>query len=731
LIKKEIKTIHEFLADEYAMLKSENWQYAELLLMQALNTKLHLVNPFFHNQIKRRIAMITSSQKPGHQYLRKLLVLPVAAVIAVLFAFSYKNRNAKDDSIIRSNETITIDVVMTREDDKLPGGATDINDALKKRVEISNNANPHAFISIHVSAGELVNTTKSGFDFYISNRKSVEKDKLLASAVANEISKIYKSEKTIKQRSNKGLWVLDKNSSPSLIIECGYINNTKDLSFITDKSNQEKIARAILNAVSQFVDSYDSIPQDYSIDPPKTLAKHINDARIDWQDTTKVLIVVNDTIYSRTKKENINKIYPPNSIESITVLKDKAAISKYGEAGRNGVIEIITKPSQTKNSAEMLHDSRGSNNSLKEITVMGFLSQNRNEPIFEKVEIEPAFPGGEKAWRQYLEKNLNALVAINNGAKEGTYKVQIKFLVDKTGAVSNIKALTKNGFGMEEEVIRVIVKGPDWVPAFQDGKAVNAYKTQPVTFVITEENRTPTSGKVVNGSGLKSDKPSDNTAPAFEKVETPPSFPGGITEWRKYLTKNLNSAVPVDSGAKAGIYTVKVKFLVHKDGSISSIEPLTKYGYGMEEEVIRVISKGPKWEPAKQNGRVVNAYHTQPVTFVITEEDDNTQPIITNEAKKESPPSNFPKISMRELQRATPEYLLRVNLQEIVSFTYTTDSKNGLLHASVNTGSQFNTATKRLIQNTEAGNVITIDEIWLMINGEKKKSPAQVYRVTD
>ena len=109
LIKKEIKTIHEFLADEYAMSKSGDWQYAELLLMQALNTKLSLVNPFFHTQIKRRIAMITTSQKPGHQYLRKLLVLPVAAVIAVLFAFSYKNQKEEtSDSIIKSNLRITI-----------------------------------------------------------------------------------------------------------------------------------------------------------------------------------------------------------------------------------------------------------------------------------------------------------------------------------------------------------------------------------------------------------------------------------------------------------------------------------------------------------------------------------------------------------------------------------------------------------------------------------------------
>jgi beta-lactamase regulating signal transducer with metallopeptidase domain len=72
LIKKELKTIHEFLADEYAMNKTNDWQYAELLLMQALNTKLSLVTPFFHNQIKRRIAMITSSQKSRAPVLKKV-----------------------------------------------------------------------------------------------------------------------------------------------------------------------------------------------------------------------------------------------------------------------------------------------------------------------------------------------------------------------------------------------------------------------------------------------------------------------------------------------------------------------------------------------------------------------------------------------------------------------------------------------------------------------------------
>jgi hypothetical protein len=90
--KKEIKAIHEFLADEFAIKENEEWNYAELLLMQVLKSPNHLLNPFFHNQIKRRIAMITLSKKPSYQYLRKIMVLPVAAIVIALFAFTYKQR---------------------------------------------------------------------------------------------------------------------------------------------------------------------------------------------------------------------------------------------------------------------------------------------------------------------------------------------------------------------------------------------------------------------------------------------------------------------------------------------------------------------------------------------------------------------------------------------------------------------------------------------------------------
>ncbi|HET9824179.1 MAG TPA: M56 family metallopeptidase, partial [Chitinophagaceae bacterium] len=88
VIKKELTTIHEFLADEFATREKDKWSYAELLLLQVLGTSRNrLVNAFFHNQIKRRIAMITSSKTPKYQFFRKLMILPVSVLVFALFAF--------------------------------------------------------------------------------------------------------------------------------------------------------------------------------------------------------------------------------------------------------------------------------------------------------------------------------------------------------------------------------------------------------------------------------------------------------------------------------------------------------------------------------------------------------------------------------------------------------------------------------------------------------------------
>ena len=104
----------------------------------------------------------------------------------------------------------------------------------------------------------------------------------------------------------------------------------------------------------------------------------------------------------------------------------------------------------------------------------------------------------------------------------------------------------------------------------------------------------------------------------FTKVEKEAEFPGGFAAFKKYLEKNLNASTPTDNNAPQGTYNVVVRFVVSRDGSISDVQPETSFGFGMEQEAIRVIKKSPHWTPALQNGSNVNAYHRQPITFVVT-----------------------------------------------------------------------------------------------------------------
>ena len=107
----------------------------------------------------------------------------------------------------------------------------------------------------------------------------------------------------------------------------------------------------------------------------------------------------------------------------------------------------------------------------------------------------------------------------------------------------------------------------------------------------------------------------------FTKVDVEAAYPGGDEAWRNFIIKNLNPNVPVDNGSPSGKYTVIIKFIVSRDGTLSDIQAETALRYGMEEEVLRIIKKSGRWIPAEQNNRKVNAYRRQPVTFLVEQED--------------------------------------------------------------------------------------------------------------
>jgi protein TonB len=106
----------------------------------------------------------------------------------------------------------------------------------------------------------------------------------------------------------------------------------------------------------------------------------------------------------------------------------------------------------------------------------------------------------------------------------------------------------------------------------------------------------------------------------FTVVQIPAEFPGGTSAWTRYLERNLNRDIPSDNGAPPNRYTVVVSFTVSKTGAISDVSAENDPGYGTKAEAIRVITKGPAWKPAVQNGRNVIYRHKQSITFVVSEE---------------------------------------------------------------------------------------------------------------
>lgn len=101
---------------------------------------------------------------------------------------------------------------------------------------------------------------------------------------------------------------------------------------------------------------------------------------------------------------------------------------------------------------------------------------------------EPAnFPGGQDAWLQYLQKNLDRDKPVQKGAGPGTYRVDLSFIVDQDGDIKDVVALNNPGFFTKDEAIRVMLSSPKWIPAKQNGRIVTSLVKKSITFKVSEE----------------------------------------------------------------------------------------------------------------------------------------------------------------------------------------------------------------------------------------------------
>jgi len=128
------------------------------------------------------------------------------------------------------------------------------------------------------------------------------------------------------------------------------------------------------------------------------------------------------------------------------------------------------------------------------------------------------------------------------------------------------------------------------------------------------ENATP--GNAIQTSGGTGSAPVTTGTPAPEETgvldyaDVMPSFNGDIV---RYMLRNLRQPEDLEAGQKI---VVRVKFVVTADGNIDDIQVVQSGREDLDEEVMRVVKRMPRWKPGMQAGRNVPVYFYLPVTFV-------------------------------------------------------------------------------------------------------------------
>jgi N-acetylmuramoyl-L-alanine amidase len=200
-LRKELSLVHEFIADEKAVVNNDTHSFSRMLLATACNKfDFSPAHSFSYSPIKRRLIMLTTSKKPSFSYLRRIMFLPVTGVIICLFAFTVRKQAAVSSSENVSNKHFVlvvdaghggkdlgavgnglsekdvtlkiaaeieslssaygIDVVLTRDKDAFMSPAD--------KSTFANAQNADAFLSIHVNAAEQSQEQQSGFEVLLS-----------------------------------------------------------------------------------------------------------------------------------------------------------------------------------------------------------------------------------------------------------------------------------------------------------------------------------------------------------------------------------------------------------------------------------------------------------------------------------------------------------------------------------------------------------------------------------
>jgi protein TonB len=98
-------------------------------------------------------------------------------------------------------------------------------------------------------------------------------------------------------------------------------------------------------------------------------------------------------------------------------------------------------------------------------------------------------------------------------------------------------------------------------------------------------------------------------------VDVRPDFPGGMDKFYAYLLSRIRfTNIALDERVQGRMY---VKFIVDEQGMISNVTVVKRLGYGLDEQVAKVLTESPKWSPGIVRNTAVKTEMVLPVNFHI------------------------------------------------------------------------------------------------------------------
>lgn len=607
-----VRQNHEYLADEVALQRtSDPAVYKATLLNQIVGAPVvSLANSFNYSINKKRFTMMKNIINSPYRRMKILFILPVFAI--VLYAFA-----EPEYRYIPANQTSAEKTVYP-----------DLQDKEVKGVVKEQGGKPLQGATVVVKGTTNATSADSKGVFKLNNVP--ESGELVISYIgfkSKVVKAVFNSEMTVQMiRDTVTLGVISMPPPPPPPPPAGF-NTVNDIGtpppppppagfrtvndigtppppppppplyiidgVISDKSISDLPGSAIssVNVLKgeSAVTKYGEKGKYGAVEITTNYNNEANSAKVQIKKTelapaSAPLLVVDGVISDKPVGS-----YDPNTIESLTVLKDESSTAMYGEKGKNGVLLITLKPG-----AKTLDLNTP-------IVVTGYRSQSA----------EP---------KNYKDKiQGNPLVIIDGVVSD---KKTLDDLnpndIESMNVLKGASQTDKYGDKAKDGVIEIITKKSDpdavTVVGYKTKKDDTQQKTDEITVVgyKSKKNDTPVKNEAIEVQGHA--YPEDNHSVITEEM---PMYPGGQAAMEEFISGNLKyPAVAVKDIVKG---SVPVSFTVDKSGKVTDVKVTKSVNPAFDKEAIRVVSSMPDWKPGRQNGLAVNVRMLIRVNFDLNQ----------------------------------------------------------------------------------------------------------------